>query len=74
MVYIYIYDNGMYIYTFMTMVFANGMDVQSQVDSFQEKMVFYAAMPNNQPYGVMIKSKVEHSREKSSSLPYTSVL
>ena len=49
--------------------------VQSQVESYQrlKKMVLDAALLNTQHYKVWIKGKVEQSRERSSTLPYTSV-
>ena len=37
------------------------------------KMVLDTFLPNTQQYKVRIKSKVEQSRERSSTLPYTSV-
>ena len=48
--------------------------VQSQVESYQrlKKMVLDAALFNINHY-VRIKGKVEQSREKSSTLLYTSV-
>ena len=39
-----------------------------------QKMVLDAALLNPQHYKVMIKGKVEQSREWSNTLPYTSVL
>ena len=38
-----------------------------------QKMVLDAFLLNTQHYKVRIKGKVEHSREWSSALPYTSV-
>ena len=38
------------------------------------KMILDTSLLNPQQYKVDIKSKVEQSREKSSDLPYTSVL
>ena len=38
------------------------------------KMVLNTSLLNTQQYKVRIKGKVEQSREKSSTLPYTSVL
>ena len=53
-------------------VFANGPGVRGsnpgRVISKTQKMVL-----NTQHYKVLIKGKVEQSREKSSGLPYTSV-
>ena len=37
------------------------------------KMVLDTSLLNTQHYKVHIKGKVEHSRERSSTLPYTSV-
>ena len=37
------------------------------------KMVLDTSLHNTQKYKVRIKGKVEQSREKSSTLPYTSV-
>ena len=47
--------------------------VQSQVASYQrlKKMVLDASLLNTQHYKVVIKSKVEQSRRRSSALPYT---
>ena len=49
--------------------------VQSQVESYQrlKKMVLDATLLNTQDYNVWIKGKVEQSRERSSTLPYTLV-
>ena len=51
--------------------------VQSQVESYQrhKKMVLDAALLNTQHYKVRVimKGKVERSREWRSTLPYTSV-
>ena len=62
----------------MSKVFANGPEeqVQSQIKSYQrlKKKVLDAALLNTQHYKVRIKSKVEQSREWSSTLPYTLVL
>ena len=61
----------------MSRVFANGPGnwVQSQVESYQrlKKMVLDAALLNTQYYQVGFKGKVEQSRERSSTLSYTSV-
>ena len=57
-------------------VFANGPGdrVQSQVRSYQTlKMVFNTNLINTQHYKVRIKGKIEQSRGRSSTLPYTSV-
>ena len=49
--------------------------VQSQVESYQrlKKMVLDASLLNTQHYKVRIKGKVEQSRERISTLPYTLV-
>ena len=54
-------------------IFTN--DLRDQ-DSYQrlKKMVLNVSLLNNQHYKVCIKGKVEQSRERSSVLPYTSVL
>ena len=61
----------------MVSVFVNGpgdlSSIPGQVISKTQKMVFYAALLNTQQYKVGIKGKVEQSRERSSTLPYTSV-
>ena len=53
--------------------------VQSQVASYQrlkkkKKGVLDATLLNTQHYKIQIKGKVEQYRERSSALPYTSVL
>ena len=61
----------------MSWVFANGMGDQGSIPGRvilkTQKMVLDATLLNTQHYKVMIKDKVEQSREKSSVLPYTSV-
>ena len=49
--------------------------VQSQVESYQrlKKMVLDATLLNTQHYEVQIKGKLEQSKERSSTLPYTLV-
>ena len=49
--------------------------VQAQVESYQrlKKMVHDISLLNVQYYKVLIKGKVEQSRERSSALPNTSV-
>ena len=49
--------------------------VQSQVESYQrlKKMVLDPSLLNTQHYKVHFKGKVEPSREKSNTFPYTSV-
>ena len=59
-------------------VFANGPgdwgSIPCQVIPKAEKMILDASLFNSQHYEVWIKGKVEQFREKSSALPYTSVL
>ena len=57
----------------MSRVFAMVLEtgVQSQVESYQ-KMILDAALLKIQHYKVRNKTKVDQSREWSSSLPYTS--
>ena len=61
----------------MSRVFLNGPGDRSlipgQVIPKTQKMVLGATLLNTQHYKVMIKGKVELSREWSSALPYTSV-
>ena len=38
------------------------------------KMILDTSLPNTRQYKIRIKGKVEQSRERSSTLPYTSVL
>ena len=61
----------------MRRVFANGPgdrgSIQSYVIPKTLKMVPDAALLNTQHYMVRIKSKVEQSRERCSTLPYTSL-
>ena len=61
-----------------TKVFANGpgdlVSIPGRVIPKTLKMVFDTFLLNTQQYKVRIKGKVEQSREKSSILPYTSVL
>ena len=61
----------------MSRVFANGLgdrgSIPGRVIPKTLKMVFDATLLNTQHYKVRIKGKVEQSREKSSTLPYTSV-
>ena len=58
-------------------VFANGSgdlgSVPGRVIPKTQKMVLDASLLNSQRYKVRIKGKVEHSRERSSVLPYTLV-
>ena len=62
----------------MGRVFANGLrdwgPIPGQVIPKTQNMVFEAALLSTQHYKLRIKGKVEQSRERSSALPYTSVL
>ena len=59
-------------------VFANGPgdlgSIPGRVIPKTLKMVLDTSLLNTQRYKVCIEGKVEQSRERSSSLPYTSVL
>ena len=61
----------------MSKVFANGQGDQCSIPGWVipkiQEMVLGAALFNTQQYKVRIMGKVEQSREKSSTLPYTSV-
>ena len=61
----------------MSRVFANGPgdrgSIPGQVILKAQKMVLDIALLNTQYYEVMIKGKVEQSREWSNAFPYTSV-
>ena len=61
----------------MVRVFANGLgnlgSISARVIPKTQKMVFDASLLNTQPCKVRIKGKVEQSRERSCSLPYTLV-
>ena len=78
----YIYIVYMYIYTYIYWpsrgVFTNGLgdmgSIPGHVIPKTLKMVFDASLLNTQEYKVRIKGKVKQSMEKSSALPYTSVL
>ena len=58
-------------------VFANGPGDLGSIPGWvipkTVKMVLDNSLLNNQQYKVRIKSKVEQSKERSSTLPYTSV-
>ena len=62
----------------MSRVLANGPgdrgSIPGRVIPKTQKMILEAALLNTQHYKVGIKGKVEQSRERSSALPYTSVL
>ena len=59
-------------------VFANGQvnlgSIPGRVIPKTLKMALDTSLLNTQQYKVRIKCKVEQSRERSSTLPYTSVL
>ena len=61
----------------MVRVFANGPGgrgaIQGRVIPKTPKMVLNVSLLNTQHYMVRIKGKIEQSRERSSTLPYTSV-
>ena len=58
-------------------VFANGPEdlgsISGRITLMTLKMVLGTTLLNTQQYKVRIKGKVEQSREKSGTLPYTSV-
>ena len=62
---------------FMGRVFANVpgdlASIPDRVIPKTLKMVLDTSLLNTQQYKVCIKGKVEHSRERSNALPYTSV-
>ena len=59
-------------------VFTNGLgdlsSIPGRVIPKTLKMVLDTSLLNTQQYKVCIKGKVEQSKERSSALPYTSVL
>ena len=61
----------------LSRMFVQGLDdrgsILGRVIPKTQKMVLYAALLNAQHYKVMIKDKVEQSREWSGTLPHTSV-
>ena len=61
----------------MVRVFANGPgdlgSIPGRVIPKTQKMVLDATLLNTQHYKILIKGKVEQSRERSSTLPYTYV-
>ena len=80
---IYIYsivdiEHFMYKYGIMARVLVNGPgdlgSVPGQVIPKTQKMVLDGTLLNTQHYKVRFKGKVEQSRERSSTLPYTLVL
>ena len=62
----------------MSRVFANGpgdwSSIPGRVIPKTQKMVLEATLLNTQHYKVWIKGKVEQSKERSCTLPYTTVL
>ena len=52
----------------------DGVSIPGRVIPKTLKMVIDTSLLNTQQYEVCIKGKVEQSRERSSPLPYTSVL
>ena len=62
----------------MSRVFANDLkargSITDQIIPETQKMVLEAALLDTQLYKVRIKDKMEQSKERSSALPYTSVL
>ena len=69
----YTFDIGI-----MVRVFTNGLgdlgSIPGRVIPKTQKMVLDATLLNTQHYKVRIKGKVKQSRERSSTLPYTSML
>ena len=61
----------------MSRVFTNGPgdwgSIPGQIISKTQKMALDATLLSTQHYKVRIKGKVEQSRERSSTLPYSSV-
>ena len=59
----------------MNKVFANGPEdrgsIPGQVIPMTQKIVLDVTLLNTQQYKVRIKGKMDQSREKSSTLPYT---
>ena len=66
-----------FLYGLVGRVFANGPgdlgSIPGRVLSKTLKMVLHTSLFNTQQYKVRIKGNVEQSRERSSTLPYTSV-
>ena len=75
LIYIYIYN---WLIGLVGRVFASGPgdrgSIPDRVIPKILKMVLDTSLLNTQQYKVRIKGKVEKSRERSSALPYTSVL
>ena len=74
---IYLLIIYIYIYILAVRVFANGPgdlgSILGRVIPKTLKMVLETSLFNTQQYKVRIKGKVEHSRERSGALSYTSV-
>ena len=74
MIYIYIYKS---VIGLVSRVFDNGPgdldSVPGRIMPKTLKMVLDTSLLNNQQYKVHIEGEVEQSRERSSTLPYTSV-
>ena len=62
----------------MSRVFANDLgdrgSISGRVIPKTQKLVLDSALFNTQHYKIMIKGKMEYSRERSCALPYTSML
>ena len=75
--YIYIYIYMYWAIGLMIRVFANGLgdqgSIPGQIIPKSQKMVLDAALLSTQHCKMMIKGKVEQSREWNSTLPYTLV-
>ena len=73
----YIHGNSNWLIGPVGSVFANGSvdlgSIPGRVIPKTLEIVFDTALLNTQQYKVRIKGKVEQSRERSSTLPYTSV-
>ena len=71
-------DNTVRIFSLVGRVFANGPgdlgSIPGRVIPKTLKMVLDTSLLNTQQNKIHIKGKVEQSRERSSTLPYTSVL
>ena len=76
-IYAYVYLCAFCVYVIMVRVFVNGLgdwgSIPGQVIPKTQKMVLDIALLNIQHYKVRIKGKVEQSRERSNTLPYTLV-
>ena len=76
-IYIYIYISYNRLICLVGRVFSNGPgdlgSIPGRVIPKTLKMALDTSLLNTQQYKVHIKGKVEQSRERSSTLPYTSV-